>query len=59
LPTRDSDSMDWLNNTLGTSLGALMYRPVFVQRIVAKFGIVSKQNSRTVVVADNAVLTRQ
>jgi hypothetical protein len=59
LPTRDSDSRDWLNNTLGTILGALMYRPVFVQRIVAKFGIVSRQNSRTVAVADNAVLTRQ
>jgi hypothetical protein len=44
LPTRDSDSRDWLNNTLGTILGALMYGPGFVQRIVAKLGITTDRH---------------
>src|SRR5450631_4175033 len=44
LPTRDSDSRDWLNNTLGTILGALMYWSAFVHRILAMFGIVSLEN---------------
>lgn len=40
LPTRDSDSMDLINNTLGTIFGAALYRPKFVQALVARFGIV-------------------
>jgi hypothetical protein len=45
LPTRDSDSRDWLDNTLGTILGALMCGPGFVQRILAKFGCASIDRS--------------
>jgi hypothetical protein len=45
LPTRDSDSRDWLNNTLGTIFGALMCGPGFVQRIVARFRIASLEHS--------------
>jgi hypothetical protein len=55
LPTRDSDSRDWLNNTLGTILGALVYGPGFVRRIVAKFGIVSLETSRVNPVPGDAV----
>jgi VanZ like family/Concanavalin A-like lectin/glucanases superfamily len=43
LPTRDSDSRDWLNNTLGTALGALVYGPGFVQAILARFGVVRRR----------------
>lgn len=39
LPTRDSDSRDWLNNTLGTILGAIAYAPGFVQNLLARLGI--------------------
>jgi hypothetical protein len=39
LPTRDSDSRDWLDNTLGTILGAMIYAPAFVQSILAKLGV--------------------
>ena len=45
LPTRDSDSMDVINNMLGTLLGALCYRPRFVQKLLALFGVVSLENS--------------
>jgi VanZ like family/Concanavalin A-like lectin/glucanases superfamily len=56
LPTRDSDSRDWLNNTLGTILGALMYRPDFMQRIVARFGVVSRETGHSNPVHGEAVL---
>jgi hypothetical protein len=45
LPTRDSDSMDFINNVVGTFLGALCYRPRFVQNLLARFGVVSLENS--------------
>jgi hypothetical protein len=41
LPTRDSDSRDWFNNTLGTILGALMFGLDFVQKVIARFGFIS------------------
>jgi hypothetical protein len=47
LPTRDSDSMDFINNTLGTILGTLLYRPKFVQALVALFGIVPLETTGT------------
>jgi hypothetical protein len=37
--------MDVINNTLGTVLGAVCYRPRFVQKVLALFGIVSLENS--------------
>ena len=55
LPTRDSDSRDWLNNTLGTIVGALMYRLGFVQRIVARFGVMSLETSHSNPVLGEAV----
>ena len=48
LPTRDSDSMDFINNTLGTAFGALLIRPRFVQKILARFGIVALENSHPI-----------
>jgi VanZ like family len=45
LPTRDSDTRDWLNNTLGTMFGALAYRSGYMQRIVARLGVIAKANS--------------
>jgi glycopeptide antibiotics resistance protein len=45
LPTRDSDSMDFINNVVGTFLGALCYRPRFVQSLLARFGVVSLENN--------------
>jgi glycopeptide antibiotics resistance protein len=56
LPTRDSDSMDFINNTLGTILGALLYRPRFVQDLLARFGIVTLENSHAHSTAGDAVL---
>jgi hypothetical protein len=56
LPTRDSDSRDWLNNTLGTILGALMYWPGLVQRMLAKVGLVSPEQSHANPVPGDAVL---
>jgi hypothetical protein len=56
LPTRDSESWDLLNNTLGTILGAVMYWPGFVQRILARLGIVLLENSRANPVPGDAVL---
>jgi hypothetical protein len=56
LPTRDSDSRDWLNNTLGTIVGALMYRPGFMQRIVARFGVVSRETGHSNPALGEAVL---
>ncbi len=56
LPTRDSDSMDWINNTLGTVLGGLLYRPRFVQNLLAQFGIVSLENSYANPVPGDVVL---
>jgi hypothetical protein len=47
LPTRDSDSRDWLNNTLGTALGALAYAPGFVQTILARVGFATRGVSST------------
>jgi VanZ like family/Concanavalin A-like lectin/glucanases superfamily len=47
LPTRDSDSRDWLNNTLGTILGAFMYGPGFVQRILARLGVAAIDRPNT------------
>jgi hypothetical protein len=48
LPTRDSDSMDFINNTLGTVIGAVSYRPRFVQKLLEYFGIVNFQNRQAV-----------
>jgi len=56
LPTRDSDSMDWINNTLGTILGALCYRPRFVQDLLARFGIVPLENSNGSPVTSDTLL---
>jgi glycopeptide antibiotics resistance protein len=44
LPPRISDSMDFINNTLGTALGALCYRPRFVQNLLARVRIVPLDN---------------
>jgi len=43
LPTRDSDSMDWLNNTLGTAFGAVSYKPAIVQKLIARFGLAAPE----------------
>ncbi|MGB6387218.1 MAG: VanZ family protein [Terriglobales bacterium] len=56
LPTRDSDSMDFINNTLGTVFGALLLRPRFVQNLLARFGIVTLEMSHTNPVQDNVLL---
>jgi hypothetical protein len=45
LPPRISDSMDFINNTVGAALGALCYRPRFVQSLLARFGIVAWGNN--------------
>ena len=55
LPTRDSDSWDLLNDTLGTILGALMCRFGFVQRILAAFGIVLLEKSHAEPAPDAAL----
>ena len=57
LPTRDSESADFINNTLGTIFGALLYRPRFVQHLVARFGIVALENSPVESAVDDPVLT--
>jgi len=44
LPPRISDSMDFINNTVGTALGALCYRPRFVQDLLARVGIIPLDN---------------
>ena len=56
LPTRDSDSMDLINNTLGTVFGALAYRPRFVKKAPARFGIVLLEN-RQVNPVPSAIMT--
>jgi VanZ like family/Concanavalin A-like lectin/glucanases superfamily len=56
LPTRDSDSMDFINNTLGTALGALCYRSRFVQNLLARFGVVTLENNQALPVPADAVL---
>ena len=56
LPTRDSDSMDFINNTLGTALGAFCYRPRFVQDLLARFGVVSLQNRQPTPVSGEAAV---
>jgi|CZKY01.1.fsa_nt_gi hypothetical protein len=56
LPTRDSESIDFINNTLGTVLGALLYRPRFVQDLLARFGIVALENSHAHSMTDDALL---
>jgi glycopeptide antibiotics resistance protein len=45
LPTRDSDSMDFINNTLGSALGAVLYLPKSVQAFMARFGIVPLESN--------------
>jgi hypothetical protein len=56
LPTRDSESADFINNTLGTIFGALLYRPRFVQILLARFGMVALENSHVQNAADAALL---
>jgi hypothetical protein len=56
LPTRDSESADFINNTLGTVLGALLYRPRFVQGLLARFGIIPLENSPAHPMSDDALL---
>ncbi len=56
LPTRDSESADFINNTLGTVLGALLYRPRFVQGLLARFGIAALENRPAHRVPDDALL---
>jgi hypothetical protein len=55
LPTRDSDSMDLINNTLGTALGAFCYRSRLMQKLLALFGIVSLENSAADPAPDDAL----
>jgi hypothetical protein len=42
LPTRDSDSRDWLDNTFGTILGTMIYPLGFVQTILARVGFATR-----------------
>jgi len=39
LPTRDSETIDFLNNCIGTSLGAFCCLPGFVQNLLARLGM--------------------
>jgi hypothetical protein len=56
LPTRDSDSMDFINNTLGTVFGALLVRPRFVQNLLARIGIISLEYGHTEPITVDAAL---
>ena len=56
LPTRDSDSMDFINNTLGTAIGAFLYRPRFIQKLMAIFGIVTFEDKQYVVAPAESVV---
>jgi len=58
LPTRDSESADFINNTLGAVLGALLYRPQFVQGLLARLGIVAQGNSHAHPMQDDDVLLK-
>jgi hypothetical protein len=57
LPTRDSESIDFINNTLGTIFGVLLYRLRFVQIFLARLGIVALENSPVENAFDEPVLT--
>jgi hypothetical protein len=56
LPTRDSDSMDFINNTLGTIIGAIVLRFRIIQNLLARFALVPLENRRPAAVPAEQML---